>query len=268
MTSAVPADPLAALLELPGVEPAVTEARAAVDRLLAHRLLRRRSAEISAEASLRAARASAALAGTPLELAVFRLGSPDPAVQGALRVSAAMGEVVATIGSAPLQALARLHSLAAADAVPAAALGRPRAPGPPPADQAGVESVDAPPPPEEVSARLAALAGLLRSRGRTSALVLSAVAHGEVLALSPFGWGNGLVARGLARAVLISRGFDPKAVCPPDVGHAADPPGYRAAAAGYARGEVGPWLRHVAGAVSAGATDSLAACEALLRAER
>ena len=59
MTSTVrrlPDDPLAALVDLPGVELAVAETRAAVDGLLGHRLLRRRSAEVTAESARAAAR--------------------------------------------------------------------------------------------------------------------------------------------------------------------------------------------------------------------
>ncbi|MGZ4664440.1 MAG: hypothetical protein ACXV5Q_05165, partial [Frankiaceae bacterium] len=56
-------DPLAPLQDLLGVDDAVGAARAAVDRLLSHRVLRRRGAEVTAESALRGARASAVLAG-------------------------------------------------------------------------------------------------------------------------------------------------------------------------------------------------------------
>ncbi|HVU91590.1 MAG TPA: hypothetical protein VHC23_05110, partial [Jatrophihabitans sp.] len=63
------ADPLAPLLDLPGVADGVDRARAAVDALLGNRTLRRRSPDVSAESSLRGAWASAVLAGEPVELA-------------------------------------------------------------------------------------------------------------------------------------------------------------------------------------------------------
>src|SRR5215207_827133 len=90
------ADPLLPLLDLPGVPEALAGAREAVDRLLTHRLLRRRSAEVSSESALRGARASAALAGREVTLSDLRSGAAsDPAVQGALRVTAGLGPLVA-----------------------------------------------------------------------------------------------------------------------------------------------------------------------------
>ncbi|HVU71363.1 MAG TPA: oxidoreductase, partial [Mycobacteriales bacterium] len=56
-------DPLARVAALPGVASAADEARRAVDRLLASRVLRNRSGEVTGEVALRDARASAALDG-------------------------------------------------------------------------------------------------------------------------------------------------------------------------------------------------------------
>ncbi|GLW08949.1 oxidoreductase [Microtetraspora sp. NBRC 13810] len=118
-------DPLAVIAELPGVPEAVKEAREAVDTLYRHRVLRRRSPEVSAESALRGARASAALEGVEVALGSLRAGeSDDPLVQGALRVSAELGRLGPTWRTAPRQVLARLHTLAAADLTPY--LGRPR----------------------------------------------------------------------------------------------------------------------------------------------
>jgi hypothetical protein len=82
-------DPLAPLQDLPGVDDAVGAARAAVDRLLSHRVLRRRSAEVTAESALRGARASAVLAGAHITLPELRrqlesggVGSDAPGVGG------------------------------------------------------------------------------------------------------------------------------------------------------------------------------------------
>src|SRR4051794_12427125 len=111
-------DPLAPLLDLPGVREAAGSARGAIDRLLAHRLMRNRSAEVSTESALRGARASAALEGADVPLAELRAGEvSDPVVQGALRVSVALGSMTETWQRAPGQVLARLHVLAAADLV-------------------------------------------------------------------------------------------------------------------------------------------------------
>ena len=85
-------DPLAPLLDLPGVRAAADAARAGVDRLLGHKVLRRESAGVSTESALRGARASAALEGVDVPLAELRAGAvDDPVVQGALRVSAGLG---------------------------------------------------------------------------------------------------------------------------------------------------------------------------------
>lgn len=237
---------MVALLELPGVRGAVDSARDAVDAVLAHRLLRRRSGEVSAEAGLRSARASAALEGAQVSLEQLRAGTGDPTLTGALRVATGLGSLVGTIDRAPLQALARLHSLAGRGIVPDGDLGRPRA------DPA-------------VGARLAALAGLLASRRPGPALVLAAVVHGELLGLGAFEQVNGIVARAAARLVLIARGLDPKGLTVPDVGHLERQEEYRATAAAYAAGEPGPWLVHCAEAVRLGAVESLAVCEALVR---
>ena len=112
-------DPLAPLLDLPGVADGVARARAAVDALLTNRTLRRRSADVSAESSLRGAWASAWLAGHEVPLDDVRSGAAagDPVVQGALRAQAAIGALTDTWTRAPRQALARLHALAAADLV-------------------------------------------------------------------------------------------------------------------------------------------------------
>lgn len=50
-------DPLAPLGALPGVAEAVESVRKATDRLYGHRVMRRRSSEVSAEAALRGAAA-------------------------------------------------------------------------------------------------------------------------------------------------------------------------------------------------------------------
>jgi hypothetical protein len=240
-------DPLQPLLDLPGVTAAAAVARADIDRLLAHRVLRRQSAPVSAESALRGARASAALAGAAYQLEAVRAGGiDDPVLAGALRVSAALGSFVGTWSRAPLQVLARLHVLAATGLAPAAALGRPT--GDP-----------------EVGARLSALAGLLTSPGDVPALVVAAVVHGELLAMEPFGSADGVVARAAYRLTLVSRGLDPKSVSVPEVGHLELGRHYDAALAGYRSGDVGDWIRHCCTGVGLGAQEGLAVCEAILR---
>ena len=260
-------DVFAQVAELPGVDEAVASARTAVDRLLGHRILRRRSPEVSAEAALRGARATSALEGVDLPLAEIRSGgTADPVVQGALRVSAELGSLEETWRQAPRQALARLHVLAAADAVPASDLGRPRtSTALSPDGEAGLLGA---PSPAEVAARLDVLSGLLTAPTKAPALVVGAIVHAELLALRPFGWGDGIVARAAQRLTLVQRGLDPKSLTAPEIGHAELAGEYEKALQGYVAGTpegVTGWVRHCADAVVVAARDSLAICEALLR---
>lgn len=245
----MPADPLAALLQLPGVAEAAADARDRVDQVLRHRMLRNRSAEVTAEVNLHAARASAALDGVQVPLQDLRRGSADPLVAGSLRVYAELGSLATVWAQAPRQALARLHVLAARGLVGDEALGRPR-------------------PDPQVAARLDGLADLLAEPSGAPALVVSAVVHGELLTVQPFGAATGVVARAASRLVLVSRGLDPKAVVAPEVGHLELREAYAMAADGYRTGEpeqVGRWIRHCAAAVELGAREGIAVCEALQR---
>jgi hypothetical protein len=284
-------DPIGALLELPGVTDAVAEARRAVDGLLGHRVLRRRSAEVTAESALRGARASAELEGAGMELERLRgqlMHGQQVTVQSkdarlgqlaanAVRVHADLGSLLPSWKSSPKQALARLHVLAAADlGLPSDALGRPRTSPTDPVDDP-LELGPAPAP-IEVSARLDGLARLLLAPTTAPAVVVAGVVHGELLALRAFGSADGIVARAASRLVLVGRGLDPKAVSAPEVGHAElDAAGLRAshthayadAARGYVDGGrdgVAAWLVHCAQAVALGAREGVAVCEAILRA--
>jgi hypothetical protein len=255
-------DPLARVAALPGVPDASDAARTAVDRLLAHRLLRRRSADISVEAGLRSARASAALEGVEIPLDVLRsTGSDDPTLQGALRISAELGGLSDGFSRVPMQVLARMHLLAAADTAPADAVGRPRIAGQPADDGPAPDTLEA-------TARLEGLLRLLGAPTSAPAVVVAAVLHAELLAVRPFASANGLVARGAARLVLLGRGLDPKALTAPDVGHLELAEEYRSTAAAYVGGgprEVAAFVVHCCRALELGARESLAVCEALQR---
>jgi Fic family protein len=273
-------DLLAPLLALPGVEPAVAGARVAVDGLLSHRVLRRGSAEVTAESALRGARASAELEGAGIELERLRgqlmaggevvLASRDQRgarlVQGAVRLHADLGQLLVAWRHSPRQALARLHVLAAAELVDDSdALGRPRGPGVEADDPVGLGPA---PDPLEVAARLDGLARVLTAGTSAPAVVTAAVVHGELMALRPFGTADGLVARAAARLVLVDRGLDPKAVSAPEVGHVELDSEYAVALRGYVAGGpdgVGAWIVHCARAVELGAREGLAVCEAIRR---
>ncbi|MFJ1808563.1 MULTISPECIES: oxidoreductase [unclassified Streptomyces] len=269
-TTGASADPLAALGSLPGVAESVESMRKAVDRVYGHRVMRRRSTEITSEAALRGARGSAALSGADWALEEVRrrtdFGVDDEArVMGAaLRLSAEAGQLLSIWRQSPLRVLARLHLVAAASN--GDDVGRPR--------QAG-ETVDEPlidlplPDAAEVAGRLEGLSELIIAGGSAPALVTASVVHGELLALRPFVSYNGLVARAAERIVLIGGGLDPKSVCPAEVGHAElGRAAYGAALDGYVAGTpdgMAAWIAHCGRAVELGARESTAVCEALQR---
>ncbi|RLK24085.1 hypothetical protein DER29_1981 [Micromonospora sp. M71_S20] len=232
------ADPLAPLLALADVAPAVERARERFDRALGHRALRRHGGQVAAEVSLRSAVASAALEGYAREREAVRAGTvTEPVVQGALRVAGALPGLSELWPKAPRQALARLHVLAARDVVGEAELGRPV-----------VDPV--------VAARLDGLAGLVAGGTKVSPLVLAAVVHGELLNLRPFAGPSGVVARGAARLVLLSSGLDPRGLLAVDVGHHEREPEYVGSAGAFATGTpdgLRSWLRHYMAAVEVGA---------------
>ncbi|MEV7688301.1 oxidoreductase [Streptomyces bungoensis] len=269
-TTGASADPLAALGSLPGVAESVESVRKAVDRVYGHRVMRRRSNEITSEAALRGARGSAALSGADWALEEVRRRTDFSAdaearvVGAALRLTAEAGQLLSIWRQSPLRVLARLHLVAAAGED--GAVGRPR--------QAG-EPVDEPlielplPDAQEVSGRLEGLSDLIIAGSSAPALVTAAVVHGELLALRPFTSYNGVVARAAERIVLIGSGLDPKAVCPAEVGHAElGRASYLAALDGYVSGTpegMAAWIGHCGRAVELGVRESTAVCEALQR---
>ncbi|WP_328910936.1 oxidoreductase [Streptomyces sp. NBC_00234] len=270
--STTASDPLAALGALPGVPDAVDSVRKAVDRVYGHRVMRRRSNEITAEAALRGARGSAALSGADWNLEEvrrrtdFRGDDEARTIGAALRLTAEAGQLLSIWRQSPLRVLARLHLVAAGGASPDDAVGRPRLAG---------EAVDEPlieapvPDADEVAGRLEGLSGLIIAGSAAPALVSAAVVHGELLALRPFSSCNGLVARTAQRIVLIGSGLDPKSICPAEVGHAEQGrAAYVAAFEGYLTGTpegVAAWIAHCGRAVELGVRESTAVCEALQR---
>lgn len=196
---------------------------------------------------MRAARASSVLdvaaVGQPGQ-------APDPALAGALRVAQALegGEtaLVSVWQRAPLQAMARLHMLAAADLVADDQLGRPRAT-------------------PDVASRLDMLAELMTGGSRVPAPVLAAVAHGELLTLAPFGSADGVVARAVARLVTISTGLDPHGLGVPEVYWMRRAKDYRVAALGFSAGTADglrQWILTACKGMQAGAREAVAIADA------
>lgn len=232
-------DPLAPLLDLADVAPAVATARAAVDDLYRLPALRRHGGRVAAEVGLRAAVASAALAGSRYELAEVRAGVvTDPVLQGALRCAEALPGLADRWRRAPRQVLARLHLLAARGVVGDDLLGRPL-------------------PDPAVSARLDVLARLVAEGGDAPPLIRAAVVHGEILALRAFPGPYGVVARAAARLEMMSGGLDPRGLVAVEEAHLAREPEYLGSAGAFATGRpdgLRSWLRHCATAVELGAT--------------
>lgn len=252
-------DPLAAIVELPGVADAAAEARTRVDALLWDRGVRARMSEIVADSRLQGAWASAALEGAELPPAAVRDGSAlddspmGQVLAGAVRVQAETPRLGAVFERAPAQAWARLHAVGARGRVRDDELGRPRT------DLQVDDPLRLGPahPPDEVAARLESLAALLVTPTAAPALVVAAVVHGELLTLRPFTVGSGLVARASARLVLAARGVDPDGATVPEGGLLAmGRPAYRSAALRYQDGDeegVAAWVALCCRAVADGA---------------
>jgi hypothetical protein len=243
---------LAPLLALPGVAAAADQAREALGRAHRHRANLRRWPVTAAEAALRAARASAVLdGGLKLDEQLDASAASDPVFAGALRVAQALegGEttLVGVWQRAPLQALARLHMLAAADRVDEDQLGRPRA--------------DA-----DVGPRLELLAKIVTGGSGAPAPVIAAVAHGELLTLEPFGSADGVVARAVSRLVTIATGLDPHGLGVPEVSWMRRAADYRDAARGFAAGTpdgIAAWLVLCCRAMRTGAQEALSIADSL-----
>ena len=220
--------------------------------------MRARAAEIAAASALTGARDSAALEGADGSLDVVRASLDDSplgrAVASSLAVTSAVpGQVDAWL-RAPLQVLAHLHALAARGFEADDDLGRPRRQD---------EVVDplhlgAPLPWQEVADRLVGLADVLTQPTTAPAMVVAAIAHGELMVLQPFRWGSGLIARASVRLVLASRGVDPDLLGCPEAGMLSlGRSSYVAALRAYRSGEpagVAEWIRWNASAVGFGAS--------------
>lgn len=232
-STASTAETLARLHALEGVPSALASARDGIDAVLRDRGLRRTTPEQTAESLLRGAHASAALEGSASSLDEVRAGGGDEVADAAVRVSTELLGLAPVLRRTPLQALARIHTLAGAGSVDAERLGRPRD-----ADAAG---------------RLRVVADMLASDA--PALLVAAVVHGQLVAAAPFASHNGLVARATERLVLVARGVDEKSLVVPEAGHLALRPGYERTSAALreeAPNAVHQWLLYSAEAFAAG----------------
>lgn len=259
------------LAAVPEVVAASDRARDACTGLRWHEALRRRIPEAAAESRVRGAWASGELEGARSSASVVRdlmrgarqrSAEPDPAervIHGAIAATAETEHLVRLVTSAPGQALARLHTAAAAELVDASEdLGRPRV-----GDEICREFTDLGPAPtgSALRTRLAGILDLMRSAESAPALVLGAIVHAEIAAARPFVAGNGIVARAVERALIQATGLDPTGVAVPEAGHGAEGgPAYLGSLTAYATGGregVMLWLRHCGDAVVAGAGEGV-----------
>ncbi|MEK9664613.1 MAG: Fic family protein [Candidatus Nanopelagicales bacterium] len=239
---------------------ACAAARDEVDQLLWDRGVRARAAEVAAESRILGARDSAALEGADVALELLRSGPEDSplghSVAAAVLVTAEVPSLVDVWQHSPAQALARLHAIAAAGFDDPERLGRPRR------DDEVIDPlhIGTPPPASELAGRLDALAQVLTRPTRASAVLVAAIAHGELLALRPFRWGSGLVARASVRLVLAGRGVDPDLLSVPEAGMLSlGRTSYVAALRGYQSGTadgVIEWVRWNCSAIGFGAQRS------------
>lgn len=232
-------DPLAWLTDLEGVRSAYAGTRDGIDAMLRDRGLRRTSPELTAESLLRGAHASAVLEGSSSTLDDVRAGAGDQIATDAVRLSASMLALAPLLKTAPLQAIARLHTVVASSALTADELGRPR-------DAASAD-------------RLRGVSELLLSGTEAPALLVAAVAHADVATAAPFASHNGIVARALERLVLVSRGVDAKSLVVPEAGHLAQRAAYESNLRAYSDGGpagVHAWALYGAEAFAAGAEAS------------
>lgn len=255
--SQTPPDVFEPLAGLEGVGSAARAARDAIDVLLRDRGLRKVGSDITAEALLRGAHASAALAGSQATLEEVRRGAADPRAIGAVRMTSELMSLAPQVDTAPVQVWTRLHQLAAVELGTPDQLGHLRTSREPlPDDIAGLPPA---PPADEMWERLSGLARALTQPTKAPGIVVAAIVHAELAVLRPFPVANGLVARAAEHVLLVARGIDPVAVTVPEVGHFELAGSYPQGLRDYAgRGLVGvrDWLLRSCEVVALGAERS------------
>lgn len=246
-------DAFAAVAALPAVAAAAETSRTAFDAMLWDRSLRSAAEELSRRSALAGAASSAGIDGIEIEWRVWEAGQAaddtpmGKAAAGIVALYAQLPALRQVWETAPSQALAKAHALVAVPVTPDD-IGRPRT-GPP---QDPLHIGDAPPA-AAVAPRLADLAGRLSAGTQAPALVVAAVVHAELMALQPFTYGSGLVARAVDRLVLGGRGVDPDNWSVPEAGlHARGRSAYARALRGYAAGDVAGWVEFYCGALAEG----------------
>ncbi len=232
-------DPFISAAQLEGIPSAYVATRDGIDSLLRDRGLRRSTPDHTARSLLLGAAATASLEGSAYEPDDLAAGGGDATARGAVRLSSELLGLLPVWKRSPVQAMARMHALAAGGSVDDADLGRPVNPD-------GV-------------ARLMELARMIGQPTAAPGLVVAALVHAEIIAAGAFGTHNGVVGRAAERLVLVAKGVDPASVTVPELGHAAVPDGYRGALAAYASKKptgVHQWLMYASAAFARAAEAS------------
>jgi Fic family protein len=226
-------DWMARAARIEGVPSRLAAARDAVDALLRDRGHRRTARAVTMDALLRAAVASARLEGSTSTIDDIQAGSGDRIVVPIVRV-------------APLQAVARLHALAAAGHEPDAGLGRLReVPG--------------------LADDMQALGRTLVAPTEAPAIAVAGLIHALIATQRPFASMNAVVGRAMERLLLVARGVDPASVLVPEAGHLRLAAQYHDVLAGLEDASqdgpaktraTGRYLLHTAAAVTLGVDES------------
>lgn len=183
--------------------------------------------------------ATATIEGSEVTVDELAAGGGDATARAAVRLSTQLLGVLPTWNTSPVQAMARLHALAAAGSVDDADLGRPTN--------------------DKGTARLTALASMVTRPTDAPALVVAALVHAEIASAAAFTSHNGVVARAAERLVMVAKGVDPASVTVPEAGHVADLVSYRPALEAYASGDpdgVHRWLLYASEAFARAAEAS------------
>lgn len=233
--------------QVPRVAAALVDARESIDELLWRRDIRSAAAEVTSASKIRGARESAAMEGA--DIAASEDSPMGRVLAAAQAVTGEVPSVVDTWTSAPLQVLARLHSVAAYRNAPTEQLGRPRRIGELPDDPLNLG-----PAPENPALRLTLLADLVNEATDVPALAVAGIAHAEITGGRPFVWGSGLVGRAVVRVVLAARGVDPSSFSVPEAGMMqVGRPAYVRALRAYESGDVDEYLVWFARVIALGA---------------
>jgi len=204
-------NPVATLATDPVIAAALDDARGAIDAVLWSRDVRANAEDVATTSMRTGARDSAAIEGADqLDVDDSPMGR---VLASSIAVTAEAMRLDEMWPKAPAQVWARLHAVAAHGFSDTDQLGRPRALDDPD-DPLHIGQI---PPAVVIAERMQQLSDVV-VQSDLPALLEAAIVHGELMALRPFHWGSGLVARASVRTVFRARGLDPSCFTTPERG--------------------------------------------------